>query len=177
MSATRCGTIPKDAGAYVLNLTVKPTTTLGFLTIWPNNGSASGMPVVSNLNDLDGRWLSNNTIVQNINGTLNVFATDETDLVVDVTGYFAPRRSVGYGMVLSTLFPCRIVNNAPSSYEFPGRVSSCGVPDQAEALALNVTIRPPPPPNNQFGYLDALAGGYDAADHVHFQRLGGQPRQ
>ena len=53
-AATRCGTIPKDAGAYVLNLTVKPTATLGFLTIWPN-GSASGMPVVSNLNDLDGR--------------------------------------------------------------------------------------------------------------------------
>ena len=54
-----CG-VPATAAAYSLNVTVVPSGSLGYLTIWPTGES---QPVVSTLNSPDGRMKANAAIV------------------------------------------------------------------------------------------------------------------
>ena len=79
--------IPSNASAVVLNSTVVPSRTLGYLTLWPAGGER---PVVSTLNAYDGAISSNMAITPLSGGSLSVFATDDTHVILDVTGYFAP---------------------------------------------------------------------------------------
>lgn len=79
--------IPSTASAVVLNTTVVPSPTLSYLTLWPTAGDR---PVVSTLNAYDGAISSNMAITPLSGGSLNVFATDNTQVILDVTGYFAP---------------------------------------------------------------------------------------
>jgi hypothetical protein len=81
-----CAT-PAAAQAYVLNATVLPTTHLSFLTLWADGTT---QPNVSTLNASDGAVTSNMAIVANDYGVLNAYATDSTQLVFDLSGYFAP---------------------------------------------------------------------------------------
>jgi hypothetical protein len=66
-------------------VTVVPPGALGYLTLWPQGQS---MPVVSTLNALDGTITSNMAIVPATNGSISVFATNPTHLVLDISGYF-----------------------------------------------------------------------------------------
>lgn len=78
--------IPVGARAYVLNVTVVPLESLGFLTLWPTGG---GRPNVSTLNALDGQIVANAAIVRaGTNGGVDLYASDATDIVVDINGYF-----------------------------------------------------------------------------------------
>jgi len=87
VEASSCGVSP-SAQAFVLNTTVVPGgPTLGFLTLWPNG---EPQPLVSTLNALDGMITSNMAIVPTVNGSINAFSTDATQLVLDVNGYVAP---------------------------------------------------------------------------------------
>jgi hypothetical protein len=87
ISASACG-IPATAQAYSLNITVVPRGGLNYLTIWPAGHS---QPLVSTLNSLEGRVVANAAIVPaGINGSVSVFVTDSTDVVLDINGYFAP---------------------------------------------------------------------------------------
>jgi hypothetical protein len=86
VSGSSCG-IPASAQAYVLNATVIPQTTLGYLTMWPNGTS---QPLTSTLNALDGSIMSNMAIVSTNNGSINVFAPNPTQLVLDIYAYLAP---------------------------------------------------------------------------------------
>jgi len=80
-----CG-IPASAKAYALNVTVVPKGTLGYLTIFP---TGQVQPFVSTLNSVDGRIKANAAIVSaGTNGAVSVYATDTTELVVDINGYF-----------------------------------------------------------------------------------------
>jgi len=75
------------AQAYVLNATVLPETSLSYLTLWAEGGA---QPDVSTLNADDGAITSNMAIVPTTNGTIEVFATDSTNLLLDLSSYFAP---------------------------------------------------------------------------------------
>ncbi len=77
---------PANALAYVLNATVVPQGTLGYLTLWPDG---EDQPVVSVLNALDGAITSNMAIVFTDNGDIDAFASGTTQLVLDISGYFA----------------------------------------------------------------------------------------
>jgi hypothetical protein len=79
--------VPANAQAYVFNATVVPTGPLGFLTIWPE---AQPQPLVSTLNALDGAITSNLAIVPTTNGSISIYATQPTHLILDLSGYFAP---------------------------------------------------------------------------------------
>jgi hypothetical protein len=79
--------IPVGAKAFVLNSTVIPQNTLGYLTLWPDGAN---QPVVSTLNASDGAITSNMAIVPTLNGFIDAFTTNKTDLILDVFGYFAP---------------------------------------------------------------------------------------
>ena len=78
-----------SAQAYVLNATVIPYGghSMGYLSLWPD---AESQPVVSTLNAPDGTVTSNMAIVPTLNGSIDAYAQNPTDLVLDIFSYFAP---------------------------------------------------------------------------------------
>ena len=152
--SSSCG-IPATAQAYSLNITVVPHGTLGYLTTWPTGQS---QPLVSTLNSLDGSIVANAAIVPaGTGGAISVFVTNDTDVIIDINGYFAPPGSTG-ALSLYTLTPCRVADtrgatgafggpslaaNSARSFAIPS--SSCSVPATAQAYSLNVTVVPPGP--------------------------------
>lgn len=86
VTASPCG-IPSTARAYSLNFTVVPRGPLSFLTAWPTGLSR---PLVSTLNSFQGVILANAAIVPaGSGGAIDVYATDTTDVIIDINGYFA----------------------------------------------------------------------------------------
>jgi DNA-binding beta-propeller fold protein YncE len=75
------------AQAYILNATVVPQPTLGFLTLWADGQTQPG---VSTLNAKDGAITSNLAVVPTMNGSVDAFANDLTQLILDISSYFAP---------------------------------------------------------------------------------------
>ena len=149
-----CG-IPSTAAAYSLNVTVVPHQSLSYLTAWPTGQS---QPFVSTINSTDGRIKANAAIVPaGTGGAINVFATDATDVVLDINGYFVPT-TVSGALAFYPLTPCRLVDTrlspgalaAPSmtagqTRSFPLLSSSCNIPSTAQAYSLNFTAVPDGP--------------------------------
>ena len=79
--------ILSNAQAFVMNSTVLPQKTLGYLTLWSDG---AGQPLVSTLNASDGDITSTMAIVPTTNGKIDAFATDNTNLILDIFSYFAP---------------------------------------------------------------------------------------
>jgi glucose/arabinose dehydrogenase len=148
--SSSCG-IPSTAQAYVLNATVVPSGFLGYLTVWP---TGLPQPLVSTLNAYDGMVTANMAIVPaGTGGAIEAFVTQDTHLVLDITGYFAPPGPGGLHLV--TLSPCRVVDtrNADGTFggpilsggtsrSFPLPVSPCNVPASAQAYSMNATVVP-----------------------------------
>ena len=78
---------PSDAQGYVFNATVVPSPTLSFLTLWPHT---ENQPTVSTLNAGDGWITSNMAIVPSVDGQINAYAQGTTQLILDISSYFAP---------------------------------------------------------------------------------------
>jgi streptogramin lyase len=78
---------PATAQAYVLNATVVPQVPLGYLTLWPDGGT---QPLVSTLNSYDGSVTSNLAIVPTSDGRIDAYSTDPTNLILDISSFFAP---------------------------------------------------------------------------------------
>jgi len=79
---------PANAAAYVFSATVVPSGSLPFLTLWPDGQME---PIVSTLNAYDGLTTSNLAIVPNTNGSTDADAAQGfTQLILDISGYFAP---------------------------------------------------------------------------------------
>jgi hypothetical protein len=79
--------VPTTAQAYVFIATVVPPSPLGYLTLWPFGGV---QPVVSTLNALDGALTSNIAVVPAASGSVSAYASNPTQLILDISGYFAP---------------------------------------------------------------------------------------
>ena len=79
--------VPLGASAYVLNATVVPGGPFGYLTLWPGGQL---QPIVSTLNAMDGAITSNMAIVPAANGSIDAYAAGLTQLVLDISSYFAP---------------------------------------------------------------------------------------
>src|SRR5712691_3749885 len=145
--ASSCG-LPASAQAYSLNFAAVPKgPTLAYLTAWP---AGQSQPLVASLNDQTGTVLSNAVIVPAGNGwAVNASATDATDLVIDINGYFAPP-GLG-GLSLFTMTPCRVADSRLPAGSLPFGMSrdvtvaggSCGVPATAQAFVFNATVVPP----------------------------------
>ncbi len=78
---------PAAAQAYVFNATVVPFGALGYLTLWPDG---TNQPTVSTLNALDGSVTNNMAIVPTNNGSIDAYASGITQLILDISSYFAP---------------------------------------------------------------------------------------
>src|SRR5664279_2964948 len=146
--------IPNSAQAYSLNFTAVPKNPLGYLTVWPTGQSR---PLVSTLNDLTGTIVANAAIVPaGVNGAISVYATNDTELVIDVDGYFAPSNSGQDALSLYALVPCRVLDTRQTTGAFRGTLpvsvlqSGCQVPS-AQAYVLNATVVPQS--GNPLGYL------------------------
>ncbi len=79
--------VSTGAKAYSLNATVVPSGALGYLTLWP---AGLSQPVVSTLNAPDGAVTSNMAIVPTSNGSIDAYASATTQLILDISSYFAP---------------------------------------------------------------------------------------
>jgi YVTN family beta-propeller protein len=154
------------AAAYSLNITVVPSGSLGYLTLWP---TGEDQPVVSTLNSPDGRVKANAAITPaGYQGEVSVYVTDTTNVVIDVDGYFAP--AAPSTLAFYPLTPCRVADTRKSTFphglgtphltgktarDFPVlSATSCGIPDTAQAYSLNLTAIPYPRPGSLLGYLE-----------------------
>ncbi|MGA2715689.1 MAG: protease pro-enzyme activation domain-containing protein [Bryobacteraceae bacterium] len=163
IASSTCG-IPANASAYSLNFTVVPRGALNYLSVWPTGQT---QPLVSTLNSQDGSVIANAAIVPaGTGGAINAYATNDTDLVVDINGYFVPPTS--NTLQLYTLPPCRVLDTrnpagtfggpslaGGSSRSFPIPLGSCAVPTNAVAYAFNVTVVP----QGSLAYLTAWPTG------------------
>lgn len=157
-----CG-IPATALAYSLNVTVVPAGPLGYLTIWP---TGQPQPVVSTLNSQHGIVKANAAIVPaGLGGSVSVYASAATDVVLDINGYFAAGDPGGLAFYPMT--PCRVVDtrnatgplggpimNAAETRTFP-LPDACSIPASAMAYSLNFTGVPSGP----LGYLTTWPSG------------------
>jgi hypothetical protein len=162
-----CG-IPPTAAAYSLNVTVAPSGSLGYLTVWP---FGEDQPIVSTLNSFDGRIKANAAIVPaGAGGAISVYAMNATNVILDINGYFAPVS--GSTLAFYPLAPCRVADTRNPAGDLggpylkglaPGRAfpileaSACQIPSAAQAYSLNFTAVPRGP----LGYLTAWPTGQD----------------
>ncbi len=145
--------------AYSLNFAVIPHGPLGFLTVWP---CGQTRPVVSTLNSYSGQVVANAAIVPaGKNGDVCVYASNDSDVVIDIDGYFGPAGQ--NGLSLYTVSPCRVLdtrtvgNGQPFSGELGVDVlgSVCAPPSTAQAYVFNATVVPPGP----LGFLTLWPAG------------------
>ena len=88
MPSSACG-IPNSAAAYPLNLTAIASGPLGYLTAWQ---AGQTLPVAATLNDANGGVVGSAAIVPaGTSGAIDVFASSNTNLVIDINGYSVGR--------------------------------------------------------------------------------------
>ena len=152
--------VPVTAQAYSLNLAAVPPGPLGYLTVWPAGGSR---PTVSTLNDLTGTIVANAAIVgAGTDGEISVYPSNDTNLVIDIDGYFAPPTTTG--LALYAVTPCRVIDTRSGGGQpFSGMLvppvdvehSPCQPPAQAQGYVLNASVVPQGP----LGYLTLWPDG------------------
>jgi hypothetical protein len=159
-----CG-VPTTASAYAMNVTVVPDGPLGFLTTWP---TGQALPNTSTLNSWTGKVLANAALVPaGTNEAISVFASNPTDVILDINGYFGQPGQAG-GLSFFPVTPCRVADTRNASGPFGGPemaggttrsfaipTSNCNVPSTAAAYSVNVTVVPDGP----LGYLSAWPAG------------------
>ena len=83
--SSSCG-VPAAAAAYSMNFVVIPARQLGYLSAWPDDMPWPGTVV---LNAPLGGIIGNSAIVPSgSDGGIQLLATDATDVVIDLNGYF-----------------------------------------------------------------------------------------
>jgi erythromycin esterase len=160
--------IPSTAQAYSLNVTVVPQGPLPYLTLWP---TGQDQPLVSTLNSFEGAVAANAALVPaGTDGAVSVYAAGPSDVILDINGYFdASTGPSSYSFYPAT--PCRVADTRGSAGPFGGPemqggesrdfaipVSTCGMPFNAGAYSLNVTVVPDPAVD-YLGYLSTWPAG------------------
>jgi len=138
--------VPAAAQAYSLNFTLVPPAAVGYLTVYP---AGESRPIVSTLNDPTGMVEANAGMAPaGTGGSIDVFVTNTTDLVVDINGYFAP--AAAGGLSLYALPTCRVLDTRTptGAPPFEGAInvnvigSGCGGTSAAQAYVFNATVVP-----------------------------------
>jgi len=146
----RCG-VPANAAAVSVNLTAVPRGALDSLTLW---SGGRPRPLASTLNAPSGQITANGALLATgANGALSIQASQATDFILDVNGYFGPPSDTG--LYFNPVTPCRI---ADTRQNFGGPIlassvvrtivpaaTSCGIPLSARAHLVNATVVPPGP--------------------------------
>ncbi|MGA2904886.1 MAG: YncE family protein [Candidatus Korobacteraceae bacterium] len=150
--------------AYSFNFTAVPQGPLGYLTVWAEGWS---QPLVSTLNAPTGTVVANAAIVPaGRDGGISAFAYNNTNLLIDINGYFAAPGTGG--LSLYPMAPCRVLDTRNGNGAFSGVLnppvdvlgSPCGVPSQSQAYVFNATVVPEGP----LGYLTLWPDGGQQPD-------------
>jgi hypothetical protein len=158
LEATACN-LSSTAQAYSLNFTAVPHQPLNYLTVWP---TGQNQPLASTLNAPTGTVTANAAIVPaGQGGDISVYVTNDTDLIVDINGYFAAPGPGG--LSLYPVMPCRVLDTRSTKGAFSGQLNPpvnimsapCGVSGAAQAFVLNATVVP----QGSLGYLTLWPDG------------------
>jgi hypothetical protein len=163
-------TIPETAKALFINVTVVPRGSLDYITVYPAN---TPRPSTWTIRSIGGLIVANSSIVAlGHNGGIDVYASNNTDLVIDVSGYFTDDPSVS-NLLYYPMSPCRVIDTrslyrpetgpfGPPSLEalstrrfrFP-ESPHCQIPSNAAAYSVTLTVVPSGP----LAYLTAWPAG------------------
>jgi hypothetical protein len=152
--------LPYDVGgAYSVNVTMVPVNNqpIWFASAW---GASSNLttggnvePPFSNVNATTGTVTANAAIVNGQN-LFTAYADTPADLVVDVTGWFAPANLAPEGLALYAVPPCRALDTRETNAygAFPGTMQiplspnpNCPLPAGSptpRSFVLNATVVP-----------------------------------
>ncbi|MGD9998643.1 MAG: PKD domain-containing protein, partial [Ilumatobacteraceae bacterium] len=149
---TRAG-VPAGAASVVLNVTVDQPETAGFVTAFPCDAT---LPTASNVNFVAGQTVPN-AVVSKLSaaGTVCLFTSATTHLVVDISGYFADT-----SFVVPLAAPARLLDTRADGTTIDGAFVAGGlrptggtlqlavsgranIPATASAVVLNVTVDQP----------------------------------
>jgi hypothetical protein len=118
---------------------------LSYFTAW---GTGSPQPGVSTLNNPTATIVANAELVQaGASGQIAVYASDNTQLVGDINGYFA--RPAPGGLSYYRMLPCRVLDTRWQDGPFNGELTLnpangvfCPQLSGAQAYLTNVTVVP-----------------------------------
>lgn len=161
MPANPYCTVP-TAAAYSVTITAIPPGTLAYMTAWPSGGS---QPNISSINSFAARTLANSLIVPaSADGSIDIYASDATDFLLDINGYFAP--DDGRGQFFYPVQQCRLSDstvsggaygdNASRTTTVAGSAACPGIPTGAQGYAIAVTAIPA---GNSVPYVTAYPTG------------------
>lgn len=154
------GTVPSSAAAAALNITVVNPSAPGFITAWP---CGLPRPLASNINFEAGSTIPNGVIASlGSDGAACLYSSVETDIVVDLAGWFDAEAYQGATPVRlvdtrdGTGAPLGLTNSAApiqvpvASLPVTSALGSAtAIPGDVGAVALNVTAVEPTDP----GYI------------------------
>jgi hypothetical protein len=113
LKVTGHGDVPDSTavGAVSLNVTATDPTAAGFLTVWP---AGLPRPLASNLNFTAGRTVANAVPVGvDENGQISIYnSSGNTDVIVDVTGWYARSDTTAPRLESMTITPSTIDTSA-----------------------------------------------------------------
>ncbi len=156
--------IPTNADAAVLNVTVNEPELPGFITAYP---CGTPRPEASNLNYVAGQTIPNTVITKlGDNGTICLFSDQTTHLIADINGIFPDTSTY------TALDPARLLDTRPGTSTIDGLfipgvkltggeeialqiTGRPGIPTNADAAVLNVTVNDPELP----GFITAYPCG------------------
>jgi uncharacterized repeat protein (TIGR03803 family) len=146
LDAATCNIPSSGVAAYSLNFSVVPHGSLFYMTVWPTGQTR---PVVSTLNDIPGQIIANAAIVTaGTSGDVSVYPTNDTDVVIDINGYFAAAGTGG--LSLYGVSPCRVIDTRNAGGAFTGTLSppvdvvdaGCAASSAAQAYVFNASVVP-----------------------------------
>jgi trimeric autotransporter adhesin len=152
VQVTGRASVPANAAAVVLNVTVASAQATGFITVFP---CGTPVPVASNINYVAGSTIAGLVVSKlGAGGTVCMYAEAGTHLLADVSGY-VPAIST-----YTAIDPARLLDTRPGSPTVDGQgagaglrpagstteikvVDRVGVPTTTETVVLNVTVTGP----------------------------------
>jgi peptidoglycan hydrolase-like protein with peptidoglycan-binding domain len=176
--------IPAGASAVALNITAVTPSLPGFITVWPCDVAR---PDASNLNFVTGGAVANSVIAPvGASGKVCFYSNQETDFLVDITGWFSGSPNGVTTFVGAT--PRRVIDTRNAIGGPKVRIPAGGtisiplagaamqrsdgapetIPDDATAIAMNVTAVLP----SQAGFFTVWPCGapMPVASNVNFTR-------
>jgi hypothetical protein len=126
-------TIPNNATAAALNLTLTGTTGQMFATIYPCDTTR---PEASNINATAGATIANSVIAKLAgDGTICIYTHKSTDLIVDVAGWFTNQSNY------TPLTPARLLDTRPGQTTIDGQNSGIGLRPAGTTTTLQINNR------------------------------------
>lgn len=174
MDETR--SVPANAAAVVMNLTVTEPTSYGFISAYP---AGSAKPNVSNQNYVSGQTVPNLAVVPvGADGTVTIANTSygTAQIVADVVGYFLPGTPASDGAFVG-ITPTRFLDTRTfrgpvvNAENVPLQVAGVnGIPQDARGVWVNLTVTEP----TTFGYFVARGYGMSMDETSSLNFGGGQ---